>query len=103
MAPRVGSLRPAISRNAVDLPQPEGPSTDTNSPGQTSRLSRSSATTPLVKVLPTLRSATTKPPDICETMVGASGTSQFSRLGSSMSDLTTCYGDTRYLRNPISL
>ena len=47
----VGSVRPAISRSAVDLPQPEGPSSVTNSPGRTSRLKRSSATTPLAKIL----------------------------------------------------
>ena len=28
-----GALKPAMMRNAVDLPQPEGPSSDTNSPG----------------------------------------------------------------------
>ena len=37
--------------SAVDLPQPEGPSSVTNSPGQISRSSRSSATTPVANVL----------------------------------------------------
>ena len=32
--PAVGSARPAMMRSAVDLPQPEGPSRDTNSPGR---------------------------------------------------------------------
>src|SRR5262245_38626192 len=57
--PLVGSLKPAMMRSAVDLPQPEGPSSDTNSPGETFRLRRSSATTPLAKLLPTPLSATT--------------------------------------------
>src|SRR5215475_8915013 len=57
--PLVGSLKPAMMRNAVDLPQPDGPSSETNSPSRTSRCRRSSATTPLVKVLPTPSSATT--------------------------------------------
>src|SRR5262249_57195580 len=48
-----------MMRSAVDLPQPEGPSSDTNSPGETFRLRRSSATTPLAKLLPTPLSATT--------------------------------------------
>jgi hypothetical protein len=61
--PLDGSLRPAMMRSAVDLPQPEGPSSDTNSPGQTSRLSRSSATTPLAKLLPTPLSVTTGAPE----------------------------------------
>ncbi len=62
--PLVGSLKPAMMRSAVDLPQPEGPSSDTNSPGHTWRLRRSSATTPLAKVLPTPSSATTGVPDL---------------------------------------
>src|SRR5712691_5090207 len=58
MAPRDGALKPASRRKAVDLPQPEGPSRDRNSPGRTSRSNRSSATTPFAYVLPTPRSAT---------------------------------------------
>src|SRR5262245_35087793 len=70
--PLVGSLKPAMMRSAVDLPQPEGPSSDTNSPGHTSRLRRSSATTPLAKVLPTPFSATMGDLD------GSTGTLQYS-------------------------
>jgi hypothetical protein len=55
--PLVGSLKPAMMRSAVDLPQPEAPSSDTNSPGHTLRSRRSRATTPLAKLLPTPRSA----------------------------------------------
>src|SRR5262249_29903743 len=44
--PLVGSLKPAMMRSAVDLPQPDGPSSETNSPGRTSRSRRPSATTP---------------------------------------------------------
>src|SRR5262249_60603059 len=57
--PLVGRLKAAMMRSAVDLPQPEGRSTDTTSPGETFRLRRSSATTPLAKLLPTPLSATT--------------------------------------------
>src|SRR5262249_13855911 len=56
--PLVGSLKPAMMRSAVDLPQPEGPSSETNSRDETFRLRRSSATTPLAKLLPTPLSAT---------------------------------------------
>src|SRR6476469_1997868 len=57
--PLDGTLNPAMMRNAVDLPHPDGPSNDTNSPGRTSRSRRSSATTPLANGLPTPSSATT--------------------------------------------
>src|SRR5262245_29480444 len=60
--PLVGSLNPAMMRNAVDLPQPDRPSSETNSPSRTSRLSRASATTPLAKIFPTPSSATTEAP-----------------------------------------
>ena len=40
--PAVGSNSPAISLNAVDLPQPEGPTRDTNSPSAMFRSTRSS-------------------------------------------------------------
>ena len=56
--PSLGSLKPAMIRNAVDLPQPDGPSSDTNSPARTSRSRPLSATVPLGNVLPTPRSAT---------------------------------------------
>src|SRR5436305_10679821 len=61
--PAVGSLSPAMMRSAVDFPQPDGPTTDTNSPGCTSKSKRSSATTPLAKALPTFLSATMGGPD----------------------------------------
>ena len=37
--PALGALSPAISRSAVDFPQPDGPSSETNSPLATSRSS----------------------------------------------------------------
>ena len=45
--PELGAPSPAISRNAVDFPQPEGPSSETNSPRATSRSSGPRAATPL--------------------------------------------------------
>ena len=45
-------------RSAVDLPQPEGPSSETNSPARTARSKPCSATVPLSKALPTLHKAT---------------------------------------------
>src|SRR5262249_36879119 len=62
IVPLVGSASPAMSRSAVDLPQPDGPSSDTNSPARTARSRCASAVTPLAKVLPTLASATTGGP-----------------------------------------
>ena len=56
--PRDGSLRPAMMRSAVDLPQPDGPSSDRNSPSRTSRSSPSSARTPLPNSFSTPRSDT---------------------------------------------
>lgn len=35
MVPDVGSIKPAIMRSIVVLPQPEGPSSEMNSPGST--------------------------------------------------------------------
>ena len=46
ISPAVGRSRPAIRLSSVLLPQPEAPSRQTNSPGATSRLTRSSAATP---------------------------------------------------------
>src|ERR1700731_3436314 len=46
MRPAVLRSRPATIRSVVVLPQPEGPSNVTNSPGSTVRLKRSTATTP---------------------------------------------------------
>src|SRR5215212_8499337 len=45
-------------RKAVDFPQPEGPRSDTNSPGRMSRSRPASAVVPLAKVLPTPRMET---------------------------------------------
>src|SRR5580658_236092 len=56
--PSVGSLRPAMMRNAVDLPQPDGPSKATNSPGRISRSRPASACVPFGNALPTPRKAT---------------------------------------------
>src|SRR5262249_23869386 len=75
--PLVGSLQPPMMRSAVDWPQPDGPSNDTNSPGRTLRSRRSSATTPFAKVLPTLWSATTGAPDL----EGSTGTLHCSLCG----------------------
>lgn len=44
--PRSGAISPISSRKSVDLPQPEGPRIDTNSPGFTESDSRSSTGTP---------------------------------------------------------
>src|SRR5215204_5363355 len=44
--PEVCASRPAIICNAVVLPQPDGPSSTTNSPSAISRFSRSTAVTP---------------------------------------------------------
>ena len=57
-APAVGSLNPAMMRSAVDLPQPDGPSSARNSPARTSSSSLASARVPVGNVLPTPRSAT---------------------------------------------
>ena len=56
--PLLGSANPAIMRSAVDLPHPEGPSRDRNSPGCTSISRLSSARTPLANTLPTALSVT---------------------------------------------
>ena len=46
ISPRSISSRPAIAFRSVDLPQPEGPSSTRNSPGSTSRFSRSKTRMP---------------------------------------------------------
>src|SRR5262249_50571017 len=51
--PALGRSSPAIRRSAVDLPQPDGPTSDTNSPAATSRSSGEIACTPLSKVFET--------------------------------------------------
>ena len=45
MVPPDGGRNPAISRSVVVLPQPEGPRSETNSPGASSRLMSSTAVT----------------------------------------------------------
>ena len=45
MRPASGASKPATRRSSVDLPEPEPPSSARNSPGATSRLSPSSAST----------------------------------------------------------
>src|SRR5947199_9802501 len=45
MAPAVGWIKPATSRNRLDLPQPDGPTMTENSFSSTSREMRSSAVT----------------------------------------------------------
>src|SRR5207245_267335 len=44
ISPALGRVNPAMAFRSVDLPQPEGPSRQTNSPAATSRSMRSSAT-----------------------------------------------------------
>ena len=46
ISPASGSRKPAIMRNVVVLPQPDGPSRQTNSPCSTDRLMPSTETTP---------------------------------------------------------
>jgi hypothetical protein len=58
IVPLLARLSPATMRSAVDLPQPEGPSSDTNSPARTSRLKSPSATVPLSYIFATLRNET---------------------------------------------
>jgi hypothetical protein len=46
IVPLLSGMRPAISRSSVDLPQPLGPTIETNSPGVASKLTWSTARTP---------------------------------------------------------
>ena len=60
----VGGVRSVTSRRSVDLPEPDGPISETNSPRAMARSTRSSAWTasgPSPNVLETLRSSTTGP------------------------------------------
>ena len=45
MVPALGAMKPAIMRKVVVLPQPEGPSSETNSPSCRSRSMPSTAAT----------------------------------------------------------
>src|SRR4051794_18481737 len=58
ISPDEGLSRPASSRSAVLLPQPEGPTRMTNSPSSTIRSNSVSATTSFEKRLVTLRYST---------------------------------------------
>src|SRR5215510_10861905 len=55
IVPALGTLRPAIRRNRVDLPQPEGPRTLMNSPALTSRSTPRMASVPFENCFDTLR------------------------------------------------
>src|SRR5262252_1628917 len=46
MVPAVGSMKPAIMRKVVVLPQPDGPSSETNSPSLSARSSPATAAVP---------------------------------------------------------
>src|SRR5437763_16746176 len=58
MVPPVGNSSPAIKRNVVVLPHPDGPTNTSNSPSATSKLRSRTASTPLLKVLVTFASVT---------------------------------------------
>ena len=45
MVPSLGGMKPAIMRKVVVLPQPDGPSSDTNSPGCSSSEKSATAST----------------------------------------------------------
>ncbi len=57
--PALGETNPAMALSRVDLPQPEGPSRHTSSPGATSRSMPSSAATSRPPAWKTLRSPAT--------------------------------------------
>src|SRR6476620_4108166 len=62
MSPDVGSVRSPMIRSRVDLPHPDGPMRDTNSPAAIERSIESSAATdvlPSPNTLPTPRASTT--------------------------------------------
>ena len=46
ISPAVMASRPASIRSSVDLPQPDGPTSTTNSPSEMSRLSEVTASVP---------------------------------------------------------
>src|SRR3954469_3481413 len=53
MLPLVAVSRPDARRSRVDLPQPDGPTTDTKSPGPKRRLTSVKATVPVANCMPT--------------------------------------------------
>ena len=63
-SPVEGSVSPAMMRSAVDLPQPEGPSSETNSRSPISKAASRKATTPFGKILLTPRSETMAGPAV---------------------------------------
>src|SRR5215469_18444731 len=59
-APLLGAVKPAMMRSAVDLPQPEGPSSVRNSPAHMLKSSLESVSVPLGNVLSTPRRASSE-------------------------------------------
>src|SRR4051795_3737592 len=59
--PKVGSDSLISSRTSVDLPEPEAPTTKTNSPGWTAKVTSSTPTSTLEKRLVTERRSTIAP------------------------------------------
>src|SRR5262249_3657598 len=62
--PALGAMSPAITRSAVDFPQPEGPTSDRNSPSVTSKSSGPSAFTLLAKTRSTWENAAITPTNL---------------------------------------
>ena len=73
MRPAVGRMSPAIRRSAVDLPQPEGPRSDTKSPRLTTSDMRRSAVTGPAKALSTsrIRRTTSLAPSLAPSLAAA--------------------------------
>src|SRR5437588_6369505 len=70
--PWLGAVKPAMMRSTVDLPQPEGPSSDRNSPRRTLKSRFASASVPFGKVLPTPCSASSEV-EVCSAVAGGIG------------------------------
>src|SRR6516164_3293373 len=88
-------MSPAMMRSAVDLPQPEGPSSETNSPARTSRFNASRATVPRSNVLPTSCRATMgSPAGLSVAGEGVKGYALTGRLVYSAADCTACTANT---------
>src|SRR4051812_39426314 len=73
--PYVASSRPATMRSAVDLPEPDGPTSTMNSPSRTSRSRSRTPTVPsanalvtpssvMLAIAPPVRGAVARPPDV---------------------------------------
>src|SRR3981081_3511730 len=69
-APEVAGVSPEAMRSSVDFPQPDGPTTATNSPGATDSVTLAIASVPSGNVLPMLwkRSAVSDPTSDATTM-----------------------------------